>query len=50
MKNPQRGQAPCRQILDDKLERVQNAMEKEMAAITVADVIRDTEKYAGQSG
>lgn len=37
-------------ILDDKLERVQNAMEKEMAAITVADVIRDTEKYAGQSG
>lgn len=34
-------------ILDDKLERVQDAMEKEMAAITVADIIRDTEKYAG---
>lgn len=37
-------------ILDDKLERVQRAMEKEMAVITVADVIRDTEKYAGQNG
>lgn len=37
-------------ILDDKLERVQKAMENEMAAITVADVIRDTEKYAGQNG
>lgn len=37
-------------ILDDKLERVQRAMEKEMAAITVADVIRDTEKYARQNG
>lgn len=37
-------------ILDDKLERVQRAMEKEMKAITVADVIRDTEKYAGQNG
>ncbi|WP_281672831.1 hypothetical protein [Pseudoramibacter alactolyticus] len=35
-------------ILDDKLERVQSAMEKKMAAITVADVIGDTEKYAGQ--
>lgn len=37
-------------ILDDKLERVQRAMEKEMKAITVADVIRDTKKYAGQNG
>lgn len=37
-------------ILDDKLERVQRAMEKEMSVITVADVIRDTEKYAGQNG
>lgn len=36
-------------ILDDKLERVQRAMEKEMKAITVADVIRDTKKYAGQN-
>lgn len=33
-------------ILDDKLKSVQDAMEKEMAAITVADVIKDTEKYA----
>ncbi len=36
-------------ILDDKLERVQDAMEKEMTAITVADVIKDTEKYAGRN-
>jgi len=34
-------------ILDDKLERVQKAMEKEMSLITVADIIKDTEKYAG---
>ena len=34
-------------ILDDKLERVQKAMEKEMSLITVADTIKDTEKYAG---
>lgn len=32
-------------ILDDKLLRVQNALEKELAAITLADVKRDTEKY-----
>ena len=32
-------------ILDDKLLRVQNAMEKELASITLADVKRDTEKY-----
>ena len=31
-------------VLDDKLERVQAAMEKELAAITLADVKRDTEK------
>ena len=30
-------------VLDDKLERVQAAMEKELAAITLADVKRDTE-------
>ena len=32
-------------ILDDKLLRVQNAMEKELASITLADLKRDTEKY-----
>ena len=32
-------------VLDDKLERIQNAMEQEMKAITVADIIRDTETY-----
>ena len=32
-------------ILDDKLRRVQNAMEQEMKKITIADVIRDTQKY-----
>ena len=32
-------------ILDDKLQRVQNAMENEMKKITMADVIRDTKKY-----
>ena len=32
-------------VLDDKLERVQAAMEKELAAITLADVKRDTEKW-----
>lgn len=32
-------------ILDDKLLQVQNALEKELAAITLADVKRDTEKY-----
>lgn len=31
-------------ILDDKLRRVQNAMEQEMKKITIADVIRDTQK------
>lgn len=32
-------------ILDDKLYRVQSALEKELASITLADVKRDTEKY-----
>ncbi|MBD5471894.1 MAG: Rrf2 family transcriptional regulator [Lachnospiraceae bacterium] len=32
-------------ILDDKLIQVQNALEKELASITLADVKRDTEKY-----
>lgn len=32
-------------ILDDKLQQVQNAMEQEMAGITISDVIRDTQKY-----
>ena len=35
-------------ILDDKLERVQKAMEQEPNAITIANVIRDTEQYAGK--
>ncbi len=32
-------------ILDDKLLRVQDAMEKELASITLEDLKRDTEKY-----
>lgn len=32
-------------ILDDKLCRVQGALEKELASVTLADVKRDTEKY-----
>lgn len=32
-------------ILDDKLQQVQKAMECEMKKITIADVIRDTQKY-----
>lgn len=32
-------------ILDDKLERIQSAMEKEMREITLADVMRDAGKY-----
>ncbi len=35
-------------ILDDKLLRVQNALEKELASITLADVKKDTEKYLGE--
>ncbi len=34
-------------ILDDKLLRVQNAMEVELASITLEDLRRDTEKYLG---
>lgn len=32
-------------VLDEKLARVQNAMEREMAAITLADVKRDMDRY-----
>ena len=32
-------------ILDDKLLRVQQAMEKELASITLEDVMHDTKKY-----
>lgn len=32
-------------VLDDKLARVQAAMEKELAAITLADVKKDTENW-----
>lgn len=32
-------------ILDDKLDRVQSALEKELASITLADIKQDTEKY-----
>ncbi|WP_024345887.1 Rrf2 family transcriptional regulator [Lacrimispora indolis] len=32
-------------ILDDKLQAVQNAMEKELESITLEEVKRDTEKY-----
>lgn len=32
-------------ILDGKLRQVQNAMESELEKITLADVIRDTQKY-----
>lgn len=35
-------------ILDDKLLRVQDAMEKELASITLEDLKRDTEKYIHQ--
>lgn len=31
-------------VLDDKLKRIQSAMENEMAKITIADVIADTKK------
>lgn len=37
-------------ILDGKLLRVQNAMEQELASITLADVKRDTEKYLNNEG
>lgn len=32
-------------ILDDKLQRVQSAMEKELASITLEDVKKDIQKY-----
>ena len=32
-------------ILDDKLKQVQDAMERELASITLEDVKKDTEKY-----
>jgi len=32
-------------VLDDKLARVQSAMEKELAAITLADVKKDTDMW-----
>lgn len=32
-------------ILDDRLMQVQNAMEKELASITLADVQKDTQNY-----
>ena len=32
-------------ILDDKLQRVQEAMERELKSITLADVMKDLEKY-----
>lgn len=35
-------------ILDEKLMRVQRAMEQELASITLEDVMRDTKKYIGQ--
>lgn len=35
-------------ILDDKLVRVQRAMEQELASITLADVKRDAKKYIGR--
>lgn len=35
-------------ILDDKLLRIQTAMEKELASITLEDLKQDTEKYIQQ--
>jgi len=32
-------------VLDEKLMRVQNAMEAEMQKITIADVVEDTQRY-----
>lgn len=37
-------------ILDDKLLRVQDAMEKELASITLEDLKKDTEKYLNHNG
>lgn len=35
-------------VLDDKLLQVQNAMEKELASITLDDIHKDTVKYISQ--
>ena len=35
-------------ILDDKLFQIQNAMERELASITLEDLKRDTEKYLSE--
>ena len=35
-------------ILDDKLFRIQSALEKELASITLADIKQDTEKYLSE--
>lgn len=35
-------------VLDEKLLRVQRAMEEELASITMEDVIRDTKRYIGE--
>ncbi|MFQ6793050.1 Rrf2 family transcriptional regulator [Thomasclavelia sp.] len=37
-------------ILDDKLERVQKAMEQELASITLQEVIDDTRYYVKKEG
>jgi DNA-binding IscR family transcriptional regulator len=34
--------------LDDKLDRIQKAMEEEMKKITIADVANDTQKFIAQ--
>lgn len=36
-------------ILDDKLQKVQQAMEQELASITLEDVRKDTEKYLNKN-
>lgn len=36
-------------ILDDRLLQVQNAMEEELASITLADLKKDTEKYLDEN-
>lgn len=36
-------------VLDDKLQRVQNAMEKELQSITLQDVKEDLDKYIAEA-
>ena len=36
-------------VLDDKLLRIQKAMEKELASITLEEVLKDTKYYIAQS-